>query len=61
VISAINILGWATPTFTTMILGALNIDRVGYVNIFSLMADTCIELGSCAMCPALYAIKYPFL
>jgi hypothetical protein len=57
VISGINIVGWATPIFTSMILGAMNVTGIDYMNIFSLMADTSIQFGSCAMCPALYAIK----
>jgi hypothetical protein len=43
-----------------MILGAMNADGVLYAKIFGLVADTSIELGARAMCPALYAIKYPF-
>jgi hypothetical protein len=61
VISGINIVGWTTPSFTPMILSAMNLNDVDYANIFSLIADTSIELGMCAMCPALYAIKYEFI
>jgi hypothetical protein len=56
-ITAINTLGWFTPIATSMILVGLNVDTVNYINIFVLVASTCIELGSCAMCPTLYAIK----
>jgi hypothetical protein len=61
VISGINIFGMATPSFTSMILNAMNVDGVTYANIFDLIADSSIEFCLCAMCPALYAIKYPFL
>jgi hypothetical protein len=56
---AINILSWITPAFTSILLGALRVDVVDYANIFGMIASSSIEIGSCAMCPALYAIKFP--
>jgi hypothetical protein len=50
----INILSWVVPSLAGIMLDAMGVqDR----NIYELIMSTSIELGSCAMCPALYGIK----
>jgi hypothetical protein len=58
---AINSIAWVTPTVVSMVLAALHVDGVVYANIYTLCASTAIEFGMCAMCPALYAIKWAIL
>jgi hypothetical protein len=56
-------LSWATPALATVVVGAMNVPASSpeYFQIFGMFADTWIEVGSCAMCPALYAIKLAIL
>jgi hypothetical protein len=55
---AINIITWVTPAIVAAILLAYNVDSVVFNNLYILIAESSIELGMCAMCPALYAIRW---